>query len=60
MKGDISNQRFQLWASAIEVGLSRPLTGISFYGIVPYTEKNFPDTYIVNNDHWCIVRWIMN
>lgn len=52
MKGDISNQRFQLWASAIEVGLSRPLTGISFYGIVPYTEKNFPDTYIVNNDHW--------
>ena len=52
MKGDISNQRFQLWASAIEVGLSRPLTGVSFYGIVPYAEKNFPDTYIVNNDHW--------
>lgn len=52
MKGDISNQRFQLWASAIEVGLSRPWTGISFYGIVPYAEKNFPDTYIVNNDHW--------
>lgn len=52
MKGDISNKRFQLWASAIEVGLSRPWTGISFYGIVPYAEKNFPDTYIVNNDHW--------
>ena len=36
----------------MEVGLSRPLTGTSFPGIVPYAKENLPDTYIVNNDHW--------
>ncbi len=52
LEGDISNRRFDLWKSAIEVGLSRPLTGTSFPGIVPYAKENLPDTYIVNNDHW--------
>lgn len=52
LEGDISNRRFDLWKSAVEVGLSRPLTGTSFPGIVPYAKENLPDTYIVNNDHW--------
>lgn len=52
LEGDISNRRFDLWKSAAEVALSRPLTGTSFPGIVPYAKENLPDTYIVNNDHW--------
>lgn len=52
LEGDISNRRFDLWKSAVEVALSRPLTGTSFPGIVPYAKENLPDTYIVNNDHW--------
>lgn len=52
MEGDVSNRRFDIWCSGIEVGLSRPFTGTSFTGIVPYAKENMPDTYIVNNDHW--------
>lgn len=52
MEGDISNRRFDIWKSAVEVALSRPITGTSFSGIVPYAKENLPETYIVNNDHW--------
>lgn len=52
MEGDISNRRLDIWKSAVEVALSRPATGTSFSGIVPYAKANLPETYIVNNDHW--------
>lgn len=52
MEGDISNRRIDIWKSAVEVALSRPITGTSFSGIVPYAKENLPETYIVNNDHW--------
>ncbi len=48
--GDISNRRFAIWGSAFEIFETSPITGISFRNIVPYTQENLPETYIVNND----------
>lgn len=54
MSGDISNRRFDAWASAMEIYVSSPksfLIGHSFGGFADYAETNLPDTYIVNNDY---------
>lgn len=48
--GDISNRRFAIWASGVEVFLTTPIVGTSFRNIVPYAQEHVPDTYIVNND----------
>ena len=48
--GDISNRRFAIWQSAIEVFKTKPVTGVSFRNIVPYASERLPETYIVNND----------
>lgn len=50
--GSFSNRRLDEWGSAVELGLSRPLTGVSFTGVVPYALEHLPETYIVNNDYW--------
>ena len=47
-----SNRRLDVWRSAVELGLARPLTGVSFTGVVPYALEHLPGTYIVNNDYW--------
>ncbi len=48
--GDVSNRRFSIWGSAIEVFKTKPLTGVSFRNVVPYALENLPETYIVNNN----------
>lgn len=48
--GDISNRRFAIWQSAVEVFKTKVLTGVSFRNIVPYALENVPETYIVNNN----------
>lgn len=48
--GDISNRRFAIWGSAIEIFKTSPITGVSFRNIIPYTKDRLPETYIVNND----------
>ena len=50
--GDVSNRRLDIWRSGIEIALSKPLTGVSFVGLVPYAKENMPDLYIVSNDLW--------
>ncbi len=53
MSEDISNRRFDIWKSAVEIYTSSPKTmilGTSFRGIVPYAKAHLPNTYIVNND----------
>ena len=50
---DVSNRRFDIWKSAVEIYTSSPknmLLGTSFRGIVPYAQEKLPQTYIVNND----------
>ncbi len=50
INGDVSNRRFDIWQSGLEIFKTSPLFGITFRNYVPYAEKNLPDTYIVNND----------
>lgn len=51
MNNDISNRRFAIWESALEVSSTKPIFGVTFRQIVPYAKENLPDTYIVNNDY---------
>ena len=50
LKGNFSNRRTDLWVSALEISKTSPIIGVSFFNIVPYAEKNLPETYLVNND----------
>lgn len=47
---DISNRRFDIWKSGLEVFKENILFGVSYRNIVQYTQENLPETYIVNND----------
>ncbi len=51
LSGDVSNRRFDVWKSGLEVFLSKPLFGTSFRGVTEYSLENLPNTYIVNNDY---------
>ena len=50
LQGDISNRRFDIWMSGVEVFNTSKFTGVSFRNILPYVRVNLPKTYIVNND----------
>lgn len=50
-KTDVSNRRFSIWKSALEIFATKPITGVSFRNLVPYAKAYLPETYIVNNDH---------
>lgn len=47
---DISNRRFDLWKSGVEIWKQTPIFGTAPRTIVQFAEKNIPDTYLVNND----------
>lgn len=46
---DVSNGRFNLWKSAIEVWESSPVYGTGYSTFAKYAEEHVPDTYAVNN-----------
>ncbi len=48
--GDISNRRFAIWKSGLEIFSTSPIIGVSFRNMVPYALENLPETYIVNNN----------
>lgn len=50
-KEDISNRRFDIWKSAIEIFKTSPILGISRSNILPYVDDNLPNSYLVTNDH---------
>lgn len=50
INNDVSNRRFAIWQSGLEIFKTRPLFGITFRNYIPYAEENLPETYIVNND----------
>lgn len=50
INGDVSNRRFAIWGSGLEIFKTKPLTGVTFRNYVPYAEDKLPDTYLVNND----------
>ena len=47
---DVSNGRFDLWKSGIEIWKTKPVTGTGYNSFLPYVEETLPDTYVVNND----------
>ncbi len=51
LSGDISNRRFSVWRSGLEIFATRPLFGTSYGGFTDYAKEALPNTYIVNNDH---------
>ena len=48
---DISNRRFDLWGSGIEVWKTSPLFGTGYTTFEAYALENVPETYSVNNDY---------
>lgn len=46
---DISNNRFNLWKSAFEIFKEAPILGTSPRGLIPFAQKNMPDTLIGKN-----------
>lgn len=51
MSEDISNRRFDIWKSAVEIFKTSPVLGVSRANILPYVDDNLPDSYLVTNDH---------
>lgn len=51
LSGDISNRRFSVWKSGLEIFVTRPVLGTSYAGFTQYAKERLPDTYIVNNDY---------
>ena len=51
MSGDISNRRFDVWKSGLEIFMAEPVFGVSFRGMTEYALEHLPDTYLVNNDY---------
>ncbi len=49
-ESDISNRRFDLWKSGIEIWKTSPIVGVSQRNITPYAKDVLPNTYLVNND----------
>lgn len=50
INNDVSNRRFAIWQSGLELFKTSPITGITFRNYVPYAKENLPNTYIVHND----------
>ena len=48
LKTDVSNGRFDIWKSGLEVWKTSPVYGTGYTSFVPYTKEHVPDTYVVN------------
>lgn len=46
---DVTNGRFALWDSGVEVWKTSPIVGVGYNSFIPYVEKNLPNTYAINN-----------
>lgn len=44
--GNISNNRFTIWQSYLELSKEKPFFGYSFRSAIPYAEKNHPGGYL--------------
>lgn len=51
LESDISNRRFDLWKSGVEIFSQNKVFGVSYYNLKNYAETQMPDTYLVNNSH---------
>lgn len=50
-ENDISNRRFSLWKSGLEIWKESPIVGVSRRNITLFAKDRLPETYMVNNDY---------
>ncbi len=48
---DISNNRFKIWKSSVEVAQSSRIIGVSPRNLVPYAKANYPESYIAKTGY---------
>lgn len=46
MSEDVSNKRFDIWKSGLEIFSTKPLTGIAFHHLQDYADTILPKTYL--------------
>ena len=46
---DISNRRFDIWGSGIEIFAKSPILGVSYKNVVPFAQDLLPNTYLIDN-----------
>ncbi len=51
LESDISNRRFDLWESGVQLFKQKPVFGVSYYNLQSYALAEAPDIYMVNNDY---------
>ena len=44
LSGDISNKRWTIWESGLEIFESKPITGVGFHHLKTYAKKELPNT----------------
>lgn len=47
---DISNNRFNLWGSALDFVKAEPLFGVPFVYLVQYARDHLPETFLIHNN----------
>lgn len=47
--GDVSNNRFEIWKSGIDIFKANPITGISFRNIIEYARAEMPTGFIATS-----------
>jgi len=50
LENDVSNRRFDLWKSGLEIYRLKPIFGVSFLNMAAFAQERLPSTYLVNND----------
>ena len=63
INNDISNRRFDIWMSGLEILKETPVLGTTFRNLVPFAQKELPETYLVHNDNkifWDLHNILMN
>ena len=47
---DVSNQRFDIWKSGMEIFCKSPIYGVTLFGAREFAEEHVPDTYILRDN----------
>lgn len=49
LQGDVSNRRFDIWKSGLEIFRKNPVLGIGWNNTVAYVTENIPDSYMLGD-----------
>ncbi|MGC4018007.1 MAG: O-antigen ligase family protein [Muricomes sp.] len=49
LKHDYSSGRMGIWKGGLQIVKESPVIGIGYRNIAPYTEENFPESYLIKN-----------